>query len=95
MVRQLENERALLAGATFKDLMKEMLTIPGNRKRAIISICLMICQQMTGTNSINSYAPLMFRNMGITGRSTGLFATGIYGIVKVTSIPCAGFVQLR
>jgi len=27
----------------------------------------------------------MFRNMGIEGRSTGLFATGIYGIVKVIS----------
>lgn len=31
----------------------------------------------------------MFRNMGIVGRSTGLFATGIYGIVKV--IACTVF----
>lgn len=53
MVRQLERERAVLAGAGFKDLMREMITIPGNRKRAIISITLMICQQMTGTNAIN------------------------------------------
>ena len=53
MVEQLENERALLAGAGFKVLMKEMWTIPGNRRRAIISIVLMICQQMTGTNAIN------------------------------------------
>ena len=53
MVRQLERERAVLAGAGFKVLMREMITIPGNRKRAIISITLMICQQMTGTNAIN------------------------------------------
>jgi len=53
MVHQLESERRLLAGAGFKVLMKEMWTIPGNRKRALISVVLMICQQMTGTNAIN------------------------------------------
>jgi MFS family permease len=48
MVVQLENERALIGGAGFKDLMREMWTIPGNRKRALISITLMVCQQLTG-----------------------------------------------
>jgi hypothetical protein len=38
------------ASSSFWDLMKEMWLVPGNRKRAIISIFLMICQQMTGTN---------------------------------------------
>jgi MFS family permease len=44
---QLEHERRLIAGATTKDLLREMFTIPGNRKRVLISIFLMICQQMT------------------------------------------------
>jgi MFS family permease len=44
---QLEHERMLIAGASAKDLLKEMFTIPGNRKRALLSIGLMICQQMT------------------------------------------------
>jgi MFS family permease len=44
---QLEHERMLIAGASVKDLLKEMFTIPGNRKRALLSIGLMICQQMT------------------------------------------------
>ena len=83
MVTQLENERLLIGGAGFKDLMREMWTIPGNRKRAIISITLMICQQMTGTNAINNYAPQIFKNLGVVGNTTGLFATGIYGVVKV------------
>lgn len=48
---QLQHERELIGGATFKDLMREMWMIPGNRKRALISIGLMICQQMTGTNA--------------------------------------------
>jgi hypothetical protein len=69
--------------------MKEMWTIPGNRKRALISIFLMVCQQMTGTNAINYYAPQIFKNLGVTGNATGLFATGVYGIVKV--VGCAVF----
>jgi len=53
MQEQLDHERALIGGASFMDLMREMWTIPGNRKRAIITIWLMITQQMTGTNAIN------------------------------------------
>lgn len=49
---QLEHERRLIGDAKFKDLMREMWTIPGNRKRALISVGLMICQQMTGTNAM-------------------------------------------
>jgi MFS family permease len=54
---QLEHERMLVQGASIVDLLREMFTIPGNRKRVLISIGLMICQQMTGTNAINYYAP--------------------------------------
>lgn len=89
MAEQLEHERRLIAGASFMDLQKEMWTVPSNRKRAIISITLMVCQQMTGTNAINYYAPTIFKNLGITGTNTGLFATGIYGVVKV--LACAVF----
>jgi MFS family permease len=76
IAEQLEHERMLIGGSTIKDLLREMFTIPGNRKRALISIGLMICQQMTGTNAINYYAPTIFKNLGIKGNSTGLFATG-------------------
>ncbi|KAM3073397.1 hypothetical protein ACMFMG_004703 [Clarireedia jacksonii] len=89
MREQLENERRLIGGAGFVDLMKEMWLVAGNRKRALISIALMICQQMTGTNAINYYAPTIFNNLGIKGPTAGLFATGIYGIVKMAT--CATF----
>lgn len=58
MASQLEIERRLTGDATAKTLLKEMFLIPGNRKRAIISIVLMVCQQMTGVNAIVSSAPL-------------------------------------
>lgn len=48
----LDHERRLIGNAGFMDLQREMWTIPGNRKRAILSIVLMICQQMTGTNAM-------------------------------------------
>lgn len=86
---QLERERELIGGTSFWSLQKEMWTISGNRNRTLISIFLMICQQMTGVNAINYYAPQIFKNLGITGNSTNLFATGIYGIVKM--VACATF----
>ncbi|KAA8644825.1 hypothetical protein EYZ11_007930 [Aspergillus tanneri] len=89
IVQQLEQERNLIGGSGFWDLMKEMWLIPGNRKRALISIFLMVCQQMTGTNAINYYAPQIFQNLGINGNTTGLLATGVYGIVKM--VGCAVF----
>jgi sugar porter (SP) family MFS transporter len=89
IAEQLEHERMLIGGSTLKDLLKEMFTIPGNRKRTLISIGLMICQQMTGTNAINYYAPQIFKALGLVGSTTGLFATGIYGVVKM--VTCAAF----
>jgi hypothetical protein len=48
----------------------------------------MICQQITGTNAINSYASQIFKNVGIVGNKTGLFATGIYRVVKLVAVSC-------
>jgi hypothetical protein len=38
------------------------------------------------TNAINYYAPQIFSNLGITGSENELFATGIYGIVKLVGV---------
>ncbi|PHH87040.1 hypothetical protein CDD83_9399 [Cordyceps sp. RAO-2017] len=89
MADQLEIERRLTGDATAMTLLKEMVLIPGNRYRAVISVVLMICQQMTGVNSINYYAPQIFQNLGMNGTDTSLFATGIYGVAKTAA--CALF----
>lgn len=54
MAGQLETERRLIGDATAVTLAKEMILIPGNRNRALISIMLMTCQQMTGVNAVVS-----------------------------------------
>ncbi|KAL8294603.1 hypothetical protein RB597_007775 [Gaeumannomyces tritici] len=82
----IESENALLDGAGWRGLTKEMWTIPANRKRALISITLMFFQQMTGTNAINYYAPRIFASLGVTGANNELFATGIYGLVKLIAV---------
>ncbi|OBT65919.1 hypothetical protein VE03_05486 [Pseudogymnoascus sp. 23342-1-I1] len=86
MATQLEHERMLIGGESLWSLQREMWTIPGNRKRVLVSIGLMICQQLTGTNAINYYAPQIFENVGITGNQNGLLATGVYGIIKVLGV---------
>jgi sugar porter (SP) family MFS transporter len=85
---QLERERILSRGANFRSLQREMWTIPGNRRRVLISITLMISQQMTGVNALNYYAPKIFQNLGLSALDVGLFATGIYGVVKTVGCAC-------
>lgn len=48
-----------------------------------MAVVLMFWQQWTGTNSINYYSPQIFESIGLASSSAGLFATGIYGVVKV------------
>jgi hypothetical protein len=50
---QIDRERILTGGDTMINLQKELWTVPSNRRRALISIGLMVSQQMTGTNAIN------------------------------------------
>ncbi|KAF2103767.1 MFS transporter [Rhizodiscina lignyota] len=86
----LEEERRSVHGSGFWALQKEMWLIPGNRNRALLSIALMTGQQWTGTNAINYYAPTIFTDLGVTGNANSLLATGVYGIVKMSS--CALFI---
>ncbi|KAJ3762660.1 general substrate transporter [Lentinula raphanica] len=54
--------------------------------RCFIPSLVMFFQQWTGTNAINYFSPEIFTGLGITGTSSTLFATGIYGVVKVISV---------
>lgn len=41
-----------------------------------------LSQNSTGINAINYFSPTVFKSLGITGTSTGLLTTGIFGIIK-------------
>ncbi|KAG7451324.1 general substrate transporter [Guyanagaster necrorhizus] len=54
--------------------------------RCFIPSLVMFFQQWTGTNAINYFSPQIFASLGISGTTSGLFATGIYGVVKVVAV---------
>ncbi|KAJ7758135.1 hypothetical protein DFH07DRAFT_772602 [Mycena maculata] len=54
--------------------------------RCFIPSLVMFFQQWTGTNAINYFSPQIFASLGVHGTTAKLFATGIYGIVKVVTV---------
>ncbi|KAH6997426.1 general substrate transporter [Ilyonectria destructans] len=54
-------------------------------KRLAIGCCIMFFQQFMGCNAIIYYAPTMFAQLGLSGSTSGLLATGVYGIVNCLS----------
>ncbi|KAF5340877.1 hypothetical protein D9758_012155 [Tetrapyrgos nigripes] len=54
--------------------------------RCFIPSLVMFFQQWTGTNAINYFSPQIFAGLGVTGTTGTLFATGVYGVVKVVAV---------
>jgi MFS family permease len=78
---QIRLEEAMVGGSGFRATLKEMWQ-PSNRKRLALGSLMFIFMQMAGANSINYYSPMIFESMGVSGTNSGLFATGIYGLVR-------------
>lgn len=81
IVAAVEEEKAATAGASWISEIRSK----GNPKRFIIAILMFVCQQWSGQNSINYYAPDIFKSIGITGSSASLLASGVYGLVKIVA----------
>ncbi|KAH7121589.1 general substrate transporter [Dactylonectria macrodidyma] len=54
-------------------------------RRLAIGCSIMFFQQFMGCNAIIYYAPTMFAQLGLSGSTSGLLATGVYGIVNTLS----------
>ncbi|CAG7919587.1 unnamed protein product [Penicillium olsonii] len=76
----IHEENQATEGMTWKECLK-----PTNRYRFFLAFVLMLSQQFSGTNSIGYYAPQIFASVGLSKTNSGLFATGIYGTVKVVA----------
>lgn len=63
---------------------REVFTIGPIFRRMLLGTSLFIWQNGTGINAINYYSPTIFKSIGITGTNTGLFTTGIFGVIKTT-----------
>ncbi|KAK7203052.1 general substrate transporter [Myxozyma melibiosi] len=63
-------------------------------KRTSVSILVMLFQQWTGINAILYYAPFIFQDLGLTGNSSSLLASGVCGVVMfLATIPAVLFID--
>jgi sugar porter (SP) family MFS transporter len=76
----IEEELAATEGVTWREVLQR-----GNRYRFFLAFTIMFWQQFSGTNSIGYYAPEIFQTVGVAKTDTSLFATGVYGTVKIIS----------
>lgn len=53
-------------------------------RRTAIGCCVMFFQQFIGCNAIIYYAPTIFGQLGLSGTTSGLLATGVYGKMGTT-----------
>ncbi|TXT09873.1 uncharacterized protein COLE_03807 [Cutaneotrichosporon oleaginosum] len=73
---------------------KRLLTTKSLLHRLLIGASAQALQQWTGINAIIYYAPTIFAQLGLTGNTIGLLATGLVGIVNfVFTFPAVMFVD--
>lgn len=65
---------------------------PSNRRMIILGLLVFTFMQWAGSNAINYYSPRIFESLGLQGTSTGLYATGIYGVVRLVCVIIAMYV---
>lgn len=84
-MQQLEEEQC--AGDSQTTLQQlRLLSKRGYRNRIIIGVWIFIFMQFAGSNAINYFSPAIFQSIGLKGADTGLYATGIYGVVRLVAI---------
>ncbi len=64
---------------------KTLFNTKSSFKRTIVGCGIMFLQQFIGCNAMIYYAPTIFGQLGLTGNTTSLLATGVYGIVNTLS----------
>nr|SIP56075.1 putative sugar porter [Yarrowia phangngaensis] len=89
---QIEREQQALAGSSYLQLLKELVSTSANRYRLFLGIMIQLLGQWSGANAITIYAPSFFQMVHVTGQKQKMFATAILGVVKLAaSIICAVF----
>ncbi|GKT75985.1 general substrate transporter [Colletotrichum tofieldiae] len=73
---------------------KSLFVVRHLNRRLLIACLLQIIQQFTGINAIIYYAPRIFQNIGLSGNSVDLLATGVVGVINFFStIPAIMFMD--
>lgn len=83
---QINHEIESVAGSGVFDLAKETFVDVKNRRRFVLMFLCNLFSQWSGANAITQYSPTILEYLGITGTEQAFLTTGIYAIVKFTSV---------
>ncbi|PWN49954.1 putative sugar transporter [Violaceomyces palustris] len=78
---QIDSERVNGVEASFVEKLKQSVG-PLNRNRLGLGLAMMLLQNLSGINALNYYSSTLIQNIGFTGTSVSLLATGVYGLEK-------------
>lgn len=84
-------EKHAAQDASLWQLTKEVFATANSRRRFWTLTFAHVFGQWSGANSITQYSPTIFSYLGITGNTTRLLATGLYGVVKFLSTVVVAF----
>ncbi|ETS81706.1 hypothetical protein PFICI_06708 [Pestalotiopsis fici W106-1] len=82
---QVDAEREMTTGVNYWVVMKDIATVPSNRRRFFLASMLFLFHKFTGTDSLNYFAPEIFEMIGVQTGSLTLLTTGVYGLVKLAT----------
>jgi hypothetical protein len=90
-IAQIDMEQEIHAGNSYMQILKDIFTNASNFQRFFLAIMLFLFHKLTGTDSLNYFAPRIFQIIGV-GDGDSLLTTGVYGVVKfVTTIFYVGY----
>ncbi|KAH0363971.1 general substrate transporter, partial [Aureobasidium melanogenum] len=82
---QVRFEQEERQGHSYLVIFRDIFTNRSNFQRFFLAVMLFLFHKFTGTDSLNYYAPSIFKLIGIKGNSTTLLTTGVYGCIKVVT----------
>ncbi|KAL3440676.1 hypothetical protein BJX65DRAFT_316306 [Aspergillus insuetus] len=82
---QVESEQEAFQGHSYWVVLKDIFGNKSNFQRFVLAVLLFLFHKLTGTDSLNYYAPQIFQLIGVQGDNLSLLTTGVYGAVKVAA----------
>ncbi|KAL4926189.1 uncharacterized protein BDV17DRAFT_299859 [Aspergillus undulatus] len=81
---QVQFEQETFEGHNYWVVIKDIFGNRSNLQRFVLAVLLFLFHKLTGTDSLNYYAPQIFELIGVKDDSS-LLTTGVYGAVKVAA----------
>lgn len=73
---------------------KNLVVVKSNFRRIFLGSAIMFFQQFLGCNAMIYYCPTIFAGLGLSGNTSSLLASGVYGIINcISTIPAVLFMD--